>query len=232
MFMNNNQSAFDDFCFFNESKDNKLQRGLSTERFSHPFIENGFDNMYDLGQIKWNSCPSSFSLKKNQLFQNEESPEILDDNSSNLADTEEHMTLPVECDEKERKSCDQIKELDTDEHSLHSIKFNDRDVGELLDIISKPNTDMNALLSDVLTAGPTDPMVKRKRAVTKKVKGRRVRKSKEQIDVLTKEYEINSDWSSEEINALASRLNLTKKQVYKWYWDQKVSNGEAKPKNW
>lgn len=233
MYMNNNQTSFDDLSFFNEcnNQDMKIQRAASTDRYIHPFCESAYDKFYDFGQSKWNSCPAAFSVSKNQLFQQDKKEqEIEDDNISNLANTEEHMTLPVEGEQKE--SNELAKELDTNEHSLDSVKFNDRDVDELLDIISKPNTDMNALLSDVLTAGPTDPMVKRKRAITKKVKGRRVRKTKEQIDSLTREYELNSEWSTEDINGLAAQLGLTKKQVYKWYWDQRVSNGETKLKNW
>ena len=227
MFMDNNQINFEDF--FNDNNESKLQRRLSNEILNHPFADNGFDNMYDISQPKWNSCPSAFSVRKNQ----EDNGEIVDDNSSNMADTEEHMNLPNDCEKiNEHKESEQIKELDTDEQSLHSVKFNDRDVDELLHIISRPSTDMNALLSDVLTAGPTDPLVKRKRAVTQKVKGKRVRKTKQQVDVLTREYEINSEWSADEFNSLAQKLGLTKKQIYKWYWDQKVSNGETKPKNW
>jgi hypothetical protein len=120
--------------------------------------------------------------------------------------------------------------MDTNEQSFDSIKFNN--VNEFAKIIRKPNTDMNALLSEVLTAGPTDPLVKRKRAISSKSKVTRVRKTKEQIKVLTNEYELSSDWSSEDIEGLSGRLNLTKKQVYKWFWDTKISNGETKPKCW
>jgi hypothetical protein len=152
--------------------------------------------------------------------------EVPDDNSSNLADTEENV--PVENAKKTEKI--KIKEMDTNEQSFDSIKFND--VNQYANMISKPNTDLNALLSEVLTSGPTDPMVKRKRAISSKSNVTRVRKTKEQIKALKNEYELNSDWSSEDIEGLSGRLNLTKKQVYKWFWDTKISNGETKPKCW
>lgn len=242
MFMNNNQISFDELNFFQDysARDMKFQRTFSNERYTHPFYDNGFDNIYDFGQPKWNSFPNCLtSVKKNQQFKPDVNKIVeeneQDDNSSNLADTEEHITLPVELEKDadvEKTKIEITKELDTNEHSFDSIKFNERDVGELLDMINHPTTDMNALLSEVLTAGPTDPEVKRKRAITKKVKGKRVRKTKKQIDALTEEYERNSNWNSEEINRLAAQLGLTKKQVYKWYWDQRISQGETKHKHW
>lgn len=223
----NNQIYFEDLSFFQDysQKDTKLQRNSSNETYSCAFFENPYDNIYDMGSAKWNSCPNFAQLSRDRILSAHE--EASDDNSSNLADTEENVPVEnVRINEKVKI------ELDTNEHSFDSIKFNDRDVNELVNMISKPNTDMNALLSEVLTSGPTDPKIKRKRAITSKVQGKRVRKSKEQIDILSKEYELNSDWTSEDIEGLASRLNLTKKQVYKWFWDTKISNGETKPKCW
>lgn len=223
----NNQYIFEDLSFFNESngKDLKLQRGFSSDKYTQAFGENCFDNMFDFSDKKWNSYPNMYSNKK-------ENKNNEDDNSSNLADTEEHITYPAEQIKENKEARKESKDTETDEQSLDSIKFNQRKVDELMNIINQPSTDMNALLSEVLTAGPTDPMVKRKRAVTKKTKSKRVRKSKEQIDMLTKEYEVNSDWSNEDIARIAAQLSLTKKQVYKWYWDQRISQGDIKPKNW
>jgi hypothetical protein len=223
----NNQIYFEDLSFFQDysQKDIKFQRNSSNDNYSCAFFENPYDNIYDMGSTKWNSCPNFAQLSRDKILSDNE--EASDDNSSNLADTEENV--PVENVRKTEK----VKiELDTNEHSFDSIKFNDRDVNELVNMISKPNTDMNALLSEVLTSGPTDPKIKRKRAITSKAQGKRVRKSKEQIDILSKEYELNSEWTSEDIEGIASRLNLTKKQVYKWFWDTKISNGETKPKCW
>ena len=215
--MSYNNYIIEDLSFFNEqtTKDLKIQRNSSIERFSLPYVESSFDNVFDFSVPKWNSFPNILD-KEDNLIKNE------DDNSSNLADTEEHANSPVSNNKKD---------LET-EHSFDSIKFNQKKVDELADLINQPSTDMNAFLSEVLTAGPTDPQIKRKRTVTKKVKAKRVRKSKDQIESLTKEYAVNSEWTSEDITALSVKLNLTNKQVYKWYWDQRISHGDLKPKNW
>lgn len=213
---------------YESNKDIQISKTFSSEGYSSIFFEDNLENNYDMSQLKWNNSLLGSVEDRNIIFTAEKA--LNDDNSSNLADTEEQSP-----DYNEKKDVeDEIKELDTDEHSCDSssIKFNDRDVDELLNMISKPNTDMNALLSEVLSAGPTDPMVKRKRAITSKVKGKRVRKTKEQLEILNKEYSCNQDWTSEDISELSSRLNLTKKQVYKWYWDQKLNNGESKHRNW
>eukprot|EP00343_Euplotes_focardii_P003032 CAMPEP_0205805770 /NCGR_PEP_ID=MMETSP0205-20121125/9091_1 /ASSEMBLY_ACC=CAM_ASM_000278 /TAXON_ID=36767 /ORGANISM="Euplotes focardii, Strain TN1" /LENGTH=207 /DNA_ID=CAMNT_0053077515 /DNA_START=84 /DNA_END=707 /DNA_ORIENTATION=- len=203
---------------------------FSSEGYSNLFFEDNLDNDFELSHPKWTTPLSPASKTNNNIIFTAEKQQADDDNSSNLADTEEQSP---EQDTKKAVE-DELKEFDTNEQSYDSsyIKFNERDVDELLDMISKPNTDMNALLSEVLSSGPTDPLVKRKRAITSKVKGKRVRKSKEQLDLLKQEYKINSEWNSEDITALSCRLNLTKKQIYKWYWDQKINSGEAKPKNW
>ncbi len=222
-----NQIFIEDMSFFQDSSSKDLTLAQNTsEKYSNLFLENNYELSFDDNQYKWNSTPTA-SCDKTQIFTaQKETP--ADDTSSNLADTEENVH--EDADKKVNKT--EIKELDTEENSVdgHFIKFNQRDVDELVDIISKPNTDMNALLSEVLTAGPTDPTVKRKRAITSKVKGKRVRKTKQQLEILNKEYIQNSDWTSEDISEISAKLSLTKKQVYKWFWDQKISNGETKPK--
>lgn len=225
----NNQIYIEDMSFFQDSsnKDLKLVTNSTSDRYTSCFFENNFDLTYDESPNKWNSEPIK-SLDKNQIFTAQKDSKEKDDTSSNLADTEEH----VHHEAIKKISQTENKELNTDENTIDSsiIKFNQRDVDDLLDMISKPNTDMNALLSEVLTAGPTDPSVKRKRAITSKVKGKRTRKTKEQLEVLNKEYSHNPDWSAEDIAEISAKLSLTKKQVYKWFWDQKINNGESKPK--
>jgi hypothetical protein len=222
----NNQIYFDDISFFQDlgAKDLKLSKNTSNEGYTFSFFDNQLSPLCDVSENKWNSCPANFPNKDNLDFANAQN----EDNRSNIADTEEHV--PEEAVKQEVETPE--NNMDTNEHSLDSAKFNEQDVNELLDMINKPSTDMNALLGDVLTAGPTDPKVKRKRAVTSKVKGKRTRKTKQQLDVLTTEFERNSDWTNEDIDRLSATLNLTKKQVYKWFWDQKVSHGQTKPRNW
>lgn len=258
MFKNNNNCFYEELNFFNENnRENKIQRGLSNERAMSPFIENLFEAPYEFNQPKWNSYPnSSFyndilgvfpmliknnsnssDMKYNPVaikLNNQEGNE-LDDNRSNIADTEEHASIQealIKIDNSPKDKVYEVtKEYDTNEQSFESNRVN-KDVGDLLELISQPKTDMNAFLSDILTAGPTDPAVKRKRAVTQETKGKRVRKTKDQIEALIKEYEINSNWDNDEIDAISAKLGLKRKQVYKWYWDHKAKNGDLKPKNW
>lgn len=217
-----NQIFIEDMSFFQDSsnKDLKLITNSSTDRYTQWFFDNNYDITYDNNEYKWNSEPTNAG-DKIQIFTAEKDASPADDTSSNLADTEEDLHK-----ESPRKALNiEIKELDTESNSIDvsGINFNQRDCDGLVDFISKPNTDMNALLSEVLTAGPTDPSVKRKRAITSKVKGKRIRKTKEQLETLKKEYSLNQDWTTEDINAISSKLSLTKKQVYKWFWDQKSS---------
>ena len=258
MFQNNNL-YFEELQFFQENSNGEpvLRPAYSAERLINPFVENMPEIAFDFTQAKWSTYPNyplalnksigsgafqrsvsnnSENNNQNQLVRRNLSDKKSNEETySNLADTEEHLTLVVsnnQVQEKVEKNEDCGDVCNTNDLSYEAIKFNDRDVDELLDMINHPTTDMNALLSEVLNAGPTDPTIKRKRAITKEVKGRRVRKTKDQIEALVKEYEINSEWDNDEINAIAAKLGLKKKQVYKWYWDQKRKSGDLKKKSW
>ena len=240
--------------FFQEdNKDMRIQKELNDDRIIDPFVFDNFDWEYNNKEQNWNSLPNispdlssitgasplnrrsngnvdcNFTLEANK--NNKENKEV-NDNTSNIANTEEDASCKVGDFKKCANTNETSKELDTEDHSHDSIKFNQKDVDELLTMINRPSTDMNRLLSEVLTAGPTDPTVKRKRAITKEVKGKRMRKSKEQIEALTREYEANPNWDNEEIANIAMKLGLKKKQVYKWFWDQKKKSGELKARNW
>jgi hypothetical protein len=50
---------------------------------------------------------------------------------------------------------------------------------------------------------------------------RRKRKSKEQLNLLWDEYQINPNWTRKQIVALSNKTALSELQIYKWQWDQK-----------
>ena len=53
--------------------------------------------------------------------------------------------------------------------------------------------------------------------------GSRSMKSKTQTKVLQNEFIKERNWSKQKIQYLAKMLGLTEGQVYKWNWDQKLS---------
>ena len=48
-----------------------------------------------------------------------------------------------------------------------------------------------------------------------------------QRKVLQTEFERSPNWAQEKVEALASRLNITKAKVYKWNWDQRNKQRDA-----
>jgi hypothetical protein len=50
---------------------------------------------------------------------------------------------------------------------------------------------------------------------------KRKRKSKDQLSVLTVEFEYNTNWNKHTMLEVASRTGLSEAQVYKWGWDMK-----------
>ena len=48
-----------------------------------------------------------------------------------------------------------------------------------------------------------------------------------QSKILQAEFDRNSNWSQEKVQALAARLCIPKAKVYKWNWDQRNKQREA-----
>ena len=48
-----------------------------------------------------------------------------------------------------------------------------------------------------------------------------------QRKILQTEFERSPKWTQEKVEALASRLNITKAKVYKWNWDQRNKQRDA-----
>lgn len=55
----------------------------------------------------------------------------------------------------------------------------------------------------------------------KKIIRRRKRKSLEQLQLLFHEFNLNPDWTKEDMQEVARKSGLSEGQVYKWSWDQK-----------
>jgi hypothetical protein len=48
-----------------------------------------------------------------------------------------------------------------------------------------------------------------------------VRKNVEQIELLSKFYNENKNWSKEQIKRISETIGLKENKIYKWLWDQK-----------
>lgn len=59
---------------------------------------------------------------------------------------------------------------------------------------------------------------------------KRVRKNNVQRKLLKDEYDKSyGRWEKDEMKNIAKHLGLSNQQVYKWYWDTKKKESEAKP---
>ena len=55
----------------------------------------------------------------------------------------------------------------------------------------------------------------------KLLKKKRLRKNNEQLELLSKFYSENKNWSKEQIKEISERIGLKENKIYKWLWDQK-----------
>lgn len=207
------------------------------------FADSLIENEFELDYNRWNSYPGLIfhNIDLDYNINNEIQDNYID-TSSHIAISDQKFSSLLESEKYSEfsnvelaRSKEETKinaKYNNSNYYYESKCFNDKGIEELLSLINNPSTDLNELLSDVLTAGPTDPAVKRKRTINKHIKAKRVRKSKSQIEALHQEYIINSEWQNEQITDIARKLNLRKKQVYKWYWDQKRKAGELRDKSW
>ena len=53
------------------------------------------------------------------------------------------------------------------------------------------------------------------------LKKKRLRKNNEQLELLSKFYNENKNWSKEQIKEISERIGLKENKIYKWLWDQK-----------
>lgn len=97
---------------------------------------------------------------------------------------------------------------------------NNSDLLELDRIISDDYTDLNSFIGDMLKSCPCDNLIKKQR-IYKAKNIKRKRKTKSQVKVLEREFKLNTSWSTEDIKRISEVLDLSRDQVYKWFWDQK-----------
>ena len=185
------------------------------------------------------------NLFDNSFFLEEPQPLLIKMPSSNFickADSPKFSNLDTNTKEDSQSdffsSYDQFASEENSENNHLSetrpyIKatFNEMTYEEVVPTVHSNNTNLNTFVEDVLTAGPIDPTIKRKRVARKKI-SKRVRKTKEQVSELKKLYEKTQDWEKEDVLELASRTMLSSAQVYKWYWDQQKKEGKARGKRW
>ena len=50
---------------------------------------------------------------------------------------------------------------------------------------------------------------------------RKIRKSPRQLRILKEEYEVDDNPSPGRIQSLATKTNLSSKQIYKWFWERR-----------
>lgn len=211
----------------------------SSSRVINLFSGSIMEPEFEFNEQRWNSYPGltmeMYNLEEHPLISKNDENKI--ETCSNLAFTEGEMYFLGEDNKVDDEKCDIYSVNNSQaskgqEYSYEYSAFNEKDISELLSFINDPSTDLNMLLTDVLNAGPTDPNVKRKRTMKRTIKAKRTRKTKSQIDSLFQEYVCNSDWQNEDFDRISDKLGLHKKQVYKWYWDQKNKSEGLKAKNW
>ena len=64
--------------------------------------------------------------------------------------------------------------------------------------------------------GPGSPLTSKKM-----LKKKRLRKNNEQLELLSKFYLENKNWSKKQIKEISENIGLKENKIYKWLWDQK-----------
>jgi len=248
---NNKDNIFEEINFFQTTfEETKARNELMNELLANPFINFELDERVCFDKPKWNSYPDDMIHNEvwwelaevdkrssaTAIDQSAQKNKLHNGNKSNAAAPKEdasahHNRKHIEST-RNYKNTEVTKECDIDCQAFDSFNLNFNDIGELRTLINNPYTDLNVFVSEILTAGPTDPEIKRKRTVNKDLVVVRIRKTKSQIDALINAYESNPNWEQEEINLISAELGLSEKQVYKWYWDYKTKAGEQKPRGW
>ena len=136
---------------------------------------------------------STFQLK-------DETPKSGDD--MNTKEDSELLSFDILCSSEE--STNHLSET----KPYIKAAFNEMSYEDVIPVVHSSQTNLNAFVEDVLTAGPIDPTIKRKRIARRK-SSKRVRKTKEQVNELKKLYSTSQDWEKEDVLELASRTGLS-----------------------
>ena len=97
---------------------------------------------------------------------------------------------------------------------------NNSEIKNLSCILNDTRIDLNTFIDGMIKSCPSDIMIKKQR-VYKAKNIKRKRKTKVQIRKLERELKSNPSWEKEDFKRLSKSLELTRDQVYKWFWDQK-----------
>lgn len=135
-----------------------MKKQFSNSEFLDLFEDRVFKLGFDITESRWNSYPlfkKDSDEHKDQIFF--ESFENLEDTSSHLAVTDEKIYQREDDHEAESEYEPESSKIEQDsefsDHSYESGMFNIIDLSELLNLVNNPTTDLNALLSDVLSQG-------------------------------------------------------------------------------
>lgn len=169
-----------------------------------------------------NNAKSSISLPISNTMSTGKSKEVKQSSSGNGS------CLTLSLSQKDEGCYDDIE----------SVSDKDSEIDDSSKIYCESiSGDLNIFVEKLLNATPADYFKDQGIEVDDKTMqmlsiNKRKRKTKNQIELLDAEYQKNSDWDKQFMQALAVKLNMSPAAIYKWHWDQNHKNNEieeAKP---
>ena len=138
-----------------------------------------------------------FSNKNSNVSNNLESTNDVDNKKENINDN-------ISIDRK--SNIEQKKDIKKNNNV--NIIINENEVNE---------NKKQKILFECLESNGSDSPLPSKKLLKKK----RLRKNNEQLELLSKFYNENKNWSKEQIKEVSERIGLKENKIYKWLWDQK-----------
>ena len=139
-----------------------------------------------------------FSNKNSNVSNNLESTNDVDNKKENINDN-------ISFDQK--SNIEQKKDIKKNNNNVNII-INENEVNE---------NKKQKILFECLESNGSDSSLPSKKLLKKK----RLRKNNEQLELLSKFYNENKNWSKEQIKEVSERIGLKENKIYKWLWDQK-----------
>ena len=139
-----------------------------------------------------------FSNKNSNVSNNLESTNDVDNKKENINDN-------ISFDQK--SNIEQKKDIKKNNNNVNII-INENEVNE---------NKKQKILFECLESNGSDSPLPSKKLLKKK----RLRKNNEQLELLSKFYNENKNWSKEQIKEVSERIGLKENKIYKWLWDQK-----------
>ena len=205
------KSSLEKSGFKINSEIKNFQNNYEENGFSRKNLEKLFDN------VKTDKILQPYKKDNINYSNNNEKNDIIK-NSNNNEGNKENKNINI----INNKSVNNLVKKNIDKYSINKINnvinnniiINDYNIDKNFEK-NTPKSKKIVKLFECSSSSPTN---------CSSIKKRRIRKTDKQIQLLSKFFKENKNWSKNQIKEISKQVGLKENKIYKWLWDHKNKN--------